>query len=60
VGLLADLPERQRVAVVLVHGFGWTPREVSELTGLSPSTIHTHLERGLTKLRAALEVADHG
>jgi RNA polymerase sigma-70 factor (ECF subfamily) len=59
-GLLAALPERQRIAVVLVHGFQWTPREVSELTGLSPSTIHTHLERGLTKLRSALEVADHG
>jgi DNA-directed RNA polymerase specialized sigma24 family protein len=58
--LLADLPERQRVAVVLVHGFDWTPREVSELTGSSPSTVHTHLERGLTKLRAALEVVDHG
>jgi DNA-directed RNA polymerase specialized sigma24 family protein len=58
--LLADLPERQRIAVVLVHGFEWTPREVSELTGLSPSTVHTHLERGLTKLRSALEVADHG
>jgi DNA-directed RNA polymerase specialized sigma24 family protein len=58
--LLADLPERQRIAVVLVHGFHWTPREVSELTGLAPSTVHTHLERGLTKLRAALEVADHG
>jgi DNA-directed RNA polymerase specialized sigma24 family protein len=58
--LLAELPERQRIAVVLVHGFDWTPREVSELTGLSPSTVHTHLERGLTKLRAALEVADHG
>jgi DNA-directed RNA polymerase specialized sigma24 family protein len=58
--LLAELPERQRVAVVLVHGYDWTPREVSELTGLAPSTVHTHLERGLTKLRAALEVADHG
>src|SRR5580692_9018013 len=34
--LLAELPERQRIAVVLVHGFDWTPREVSELTGLSP------------------------
>lgn len=58
--LLADLPERQRLAVVLVHGFDWSPREVSELTGLSPSTVHTHLERGLAKLRSALEVADHG
>jgi RNA polymerase sigma factor (sigma-70 family) len=58
--LLSELPERQRVAVVLVHGFHWTSREVSDLTGLSPSTVHTHLERGLSKLRAALEVADHG
>jgi DNA-directed RNA polymerase specialized sigma24 family protein len=58
--LLAELPERQRVAVVLVHGFHWTPREVSDLTGLALSTVHTHLERGLSKLRAALEVVDHG
>jgi DNA-directed RNA polymerase specialized sigma24 family protein len=58
--LLSDLPERQRLAVVLIHGFEWTPREVSDLTGLSLSTVHTHLERGLTKLRAALEVSDHG
>ena len=57
---LAELPERQRVAVVLVHGFHWTTREVSDLTGLAPSTVHTHLERGLAKLRAALEVADLG
>jgi DNA-directed RNA polymerase specialized sigma24 family protein len=58
--LLGDLSERQRVALVLVHGFDWTASEVSELTGLAPTTVHTHLERGLTKLRAALEVADHG
>jgi DNA-directed RNA polymerase specialized sigma24 family protein len=56
---LAELPERQRLAVVLVHGFGWTAGEVAELTGLAPSTVYTHLERGLTRLRAALEVADH-
>jgi len=58
--LLAELPERQRIAVVLVHGFHWTTREVSDLTGIAPSTVHTHLERGLSKLRAALEVVDHG
>jgi DNA-directed RNA polymerase specialized sigma24 family protein len=57
--LLAELPERQRLAVVLVHGFGWTAGEVAELAGLTPSTVHTHLDRGLAKLRAALEVADH-
>ena len=55
---LARLSERQRVAVVLVHGYGWTHREVAELTGSRPTTIQNHLERGLRKLRADLE-ADH-
>jgi len=59
-GLLAALTERQRLAVVLVHGYQWTVGEVGELTGLAPSTVHTHLERGLARLRSALEVADHG
>jgi DNA-directed RNA polymerase specialized sigma24 family protein len=55
---LAALSENQRVAVVLVHGYAWTLREVSELVEVSVSTVQTHLERGMTKLRAALEVAD--
>jgi DNA-directed RNA polymerase specialized sigma24 family protein len=55
---LAALSEHQRVAVVLVHGYAWTLREVSELVEVSVSTIQTHLERGLAKLRAALEVVD--
>jgi RNA polymerase sigma-70 factor (ECF subfamily) len=53
---LASLSEQQRVAVVLVHGFGWSHREVAELLGLSSSTVQNHVERGLAKLRAALEV----
>jgi RNA polymerase sigma-70 factor (ECF subfamily) len=55
---LADLSEGQRTAVVLVHGFGWTMREVAELNGISVSTVQTHLERGLKNLREALEVED--
>jgi DNA-directed RNA polymerase specialized sigma24 family protein len=55
---LAALTERQRVAVVLVHGFGWTHREVAELTGLAVTSVQNHVERGLEKLRAALEVRD--
>lgn len=55
---LSELSESQRVAVVLVHGFGWTMREVGELTGAKVTTIQTHLERGLKRLRAALEVHD--
>ncbi len=56
---LAALPERQRVAVVLVTGFSWTLREVAELTGIRVTTVQSNLERGLRKLRAAIEVTDH-
>jgi DNA-directed RNA polymerase specialized sigma24 family protein len=56
---LADLSEAQRVAVILVHGFGWTMREVAELNGTHVSSVQTHLARGLRKLRAALEVEEH-
>ena len=52
---LAALPERQRVAVILVHGLGWTQREVAELLGISRSTLQTHLERGTNRLRSALK-----
>jgi DNA-directed RNA polymerase specialized sigma24 family protein len=52
---LGRLSQRQRIAVVLVHGFGWTHREVAELTGSRPTTVQNHLERGLRKLRADLE-----
>ncbi len=53
---LARLSKQQRTAVVLVHAFGWTFREVAELTGVKPTTVQNHLERGLAKLRDALEV----
>jgi DNA-directed RNA polymerase specialized sigma24 family protein len=60
-GLLAavsSLSEAQRVAVVLVHGYEWTLREVAELTGVTISTVQTHVERALVKLRTALEVVE--
>ena len=53
---LADLSRNQRNAVVLVHGFEWTQEEVAEMLGVSRTTVQKHLERGLAKLRAALEV----
>jgi RNA polymerase sigma-70 factor (ECF subfamily) len=56
---LQDLSDSQRTAVVLVHGFGWKLREVAELTGVRITSVQTHLDRGLKKLRAALEVEDH-
>jgi DNA-directed RNA polymerase specialized sigma24 family protein len=55
---LASLPERQRVAVVLVYGFGYKLREVADLTGIKITTVQNHLERGLRQLRDRLGV-DH-
>ena len=53
---LEKLTERQRVAVILVHGFGWTMREVAECTDVRVTSVQNHLERGMQKLRAALKV----
>jgi DNA-directed RNA polymerase specialized sigma24 family protein len=51
---LKHLSESQRAAVVLVYGFGWTLREVAQLRGIKVTSVQTHLERGLRRLRAAL------
>jgi RNA polymerase sigma-70 factor (ECF subfamily) len=53
---LAALPERQRQAVVLVHGYGWTLSEAADVLGVSKNTMRNHLNRGVAKLRAALGV----
>ncbi len=55
-GALAGLSERQRVAVVLVHGYGYTLREAAELTGITRSSIQIHAARGLARLRASLGI----
>jgi DNA-directed RNA polymerase specialized sigma24 family protein len=52
---LMHLTERQRVAVVLVHGFGYPLREVAELLGLRTTSVQNHVERGLRRLRHQLE-----
>jgi DNA-directed RNA polymerase specialized sigma24 family protein len=53
---LAGLSERQRLAVVLIYGFGWTLREVAELTGIKVTSVQNHAERGMRRLRIALGV----
>jgi RNA polymerase sigma factor (sigma-70 family) len=57
---LAALTQRQRLAVVLVLGYGCTLREVAELTGIRPTTVQNHLSRGLRRLRSLLGVDDEG
>jgi DNA-directed RNA polymerase specialized sigma24 family protein len=54
---LERLTEAQRTAVVLVHGFGWTMREVADCTGVRVTTVQNHLDRGLRKLRSHLKVS---
>lgn len=53
---LEALSESQRVCVVLVHAYGWGQTETAELLGVSPSTVRTHLTRGLNRLHKTLEV----
>ncbi|MGI8756581.1 MAG: RNA polymerase sigma factor [Acidimicrobiales bacterium] len=51
---LARLPKRQRDAVVLVHGCGWTYQEVADALAISKSSVGTHVRRALTRLRSEL------
>ena len=51
---LADLPLRQRQAVVLRDWAGFETREVARMIGTRESTVRVHLARGRERLRAAL------
>lgn len=52
---LEGLSDRQRVAVMMVHGFGYTPTETGVVLGVKAGTVSKHAERGLQKIRARLE-----
>lgn len=53
---LEQLTEPQRVCVMLVYSFGWSQAATADLLNVDPSTVRTHLARGLRKLQDALEV----
>jgi len=57
---LTRLTERQRVVTLLIHGGDWTYAEVADLLDLDRGTVQKHAERGMAKLRAALEVSVDG
>jgi RNA polymerase sigma factor (sigma-70 family) len=52
--VLAQLPETQRVAVVLRHVVGLPTAEVAEIMGCPDGTAKSHISRGLQRLRALL------
>jgi DNA-directed RNA polymerase specialized sigma24 family protein len=55
-GALDSLSASQRTAVLLLHVDGLSEREAADLLGVHRSTVRRHCERGLAKLRKALEV----
>lgn len=57
-GLLAALgrlSHEQRVAVLLVHGYGYRYDEVGEILGTSVAAVTNHVHRGLRRLRKNME-----
>jgi DNA-directed RNA polymerase specialized sigma24 family protein len=53
---LGGLSERQRAAVLLVHGYGYPLAEAAGLLGCRVRTLRNHLDRGLAKIRLTLGV----
>lgn len=57
---LERLPDRQRTAVVLVHGCGWTHQEVADALSISRASVGTHVSRAMARLRKEMGVTIDG
>jgi DNA-directed RNA polymerase specialized sigma24 family protein len=55
VAALGALRSDQRIAVTLVHAYGWSYAEVADLLRISVAATTNHVHRGLRKLRKVLE-----
>lgn len=55
IAALTRIRKDQRVAVVLVHAYGYSYREVATLVGITESAVTNHVHRGLRRLRELLE-----
>jgi RNA polymerase sigma factor (sigma-70 family) len=55
---LRGLSRRQRVAAVLVHGYGYSLVETATLLGCRVSTVRNHSSRALRRLRIVLTEED--
>jgi RNA polymerase sigma-70 factor (sigma-E family) len=58
--LLAQLPRRQRAAVVLRYYEGLTDQEIADVLGCAVGTVRGHISRALTALRGALPARTGG
>ena len=56
---LMALPDGQRTAVWLAHGCGWSHQEIAGVLDVTTSTVSTHVNRALERLRAELGVHKH-
>ena len=53
--VLGNLPEDQRIAVVLRYYGRYTASEIAKITDTPAATVRSHLRRGLTALRKELD-----
>ncbi|MGI9623401.1 MAG: RNA polymerase sigma factor [Acidimicrobiales bacterium] len=53
---LVSLPTQQRVVVMLLYCFEWTMSEVAGFLEISKSSVQTHAERGMARLRDQMGV----
>ncbi|MFT5204075.1 MAG: DNA-directed RNA polymerase specialized sigma24 family protein [Candidatus Aldehydirespiratoraceae bacterium] len=51
---LEALPANQKTAVWLVTACGWSQVDAAEAMGVAPSTVSTHVARGLESIRTTL------
>lgn len=49
--ILRELPVRQRAAVLLVHGYGWSYRAAAETLDVPVTTLTNDVTRGMQRLR---------
>jgi DNA-directed RNA polymerase specialized sigma24 family protein len=55
IAALRALPPRQRAAVLMVHGWGWSYKHTAETLDVPVSTITNDVHRGVARLRELLE-----
>jgi len=52
---LHRLKSNQRVAVLMVHGYGFSYRETAEVMEVSEAAVRNHVHRGMRRLRSVLD-----